>query len=125
VTSERKRILIVDDSSFIRAVAKAGLERTAGWEVLQAGSGRDALALAEAVDAILLDVVMPDVDGPTTFRLLQENEATRHVPVIFLTAREREEEIASLTSLGVAGLIPKPFNPGSLARQVEGLLGWT
>lgn len=120
-----KRILIVDDSGFIRAVVKVSLEKTAGWDVLTASSGEEALTQAEnRPDAILLDVVMPGMDGPTTMRKLRENEATKSIPVIFLTATERPDDRLALAELGAAGVIAKPFDPASLGTQVRDAVGW-
>jgi CheY-like chemotaxis protein len=121
-----KRILIVDDSNFIRTLVKVSLERMAGWEVVTASSGDEALvqAVAAAPDAILLDVVMPEMDGPTAMRKLRANRATKHIPVIFLTARDQPDDHRELVDLGADGLIAKPFDPMDLASQVGGVLGW-
>jgi CheY-like chemotaxis protein len=126
VTIPTKRILIVDDSGFIRAIVKVTLEKTAGWEVLTASSGEEALVQSESLpDAILLDVVMPEMDGPATIRKLQENQRTRSIPVILLTATEQTDDLRALAELGAAALIAKPFDPVSLASQVRAALGWT
>ncbi len=84
-----RKILIVDDEDDIREVARVSLEMVGGWDVLVAGSGSVGLAEAKLgqPDAILLDVMMPDMDGPTTFHRLQSDAATRHIPVILLTAK--------------------------------------
>ncbi len=122
-----KRILIVDDEDHIREVAATTLELLGGWEVLTAGSGRQALAraIAEQPDAILLDVMMPDMDGATAFALLQAEPATRHIPVLLLTARVQPSDRRRLGELGVKGLIAKPFDPKSLPSQLADALGWT
>ena len=121
-----KRILIVDDSGFIRAIVKVTLEKTAGWEVLTASSGEEALVQAESLpDAILLDVVMPEMDGPSTLRKLRENQRTRSIPVILLTATEQTDDLRSLAELGAAALIAKPFDPVTFASHVRATLGWT
>jgi CheY-like chemotaxis protein len=116
-----RRVLVVDDQSDMREMAKLGLQLAGGWEVLTAASGRQALDLAraECPDAILLDVMMPDLDGPATFRLLQADSATRSIPVILLTAEER-----LVAEPGIAGTLAKPFHPLKLAGQVAGVLGW-
>jgi CheY-like chemotaxis protein len=121
-----KRILIIDDAEDIREVAQVSLEIIGGWEVLTASSGREGMAkaLAEQPDAILLDVMMPDQDGPTTFLQLQANSATQHIPVILLTAKALANDRQMFANLGVASVIAKPFEPMFLASQVAQVLGW-
>lgn len=120
------RILVVDDSHLIRRLAQLALERVPGWEVDTAESGSEACerALADAPDAILLDVVMPDMDGPATLARLRETPATAHVPVILVTARDGAEDRKAFARLGAAGVIPKPFEVPRLAGQVAEILGW-
>lgn len=121
-----KRILVIDDAEDIREVAQVSLEVVGGWEVLTASSGREgvAKALAEQPDAILLDVMMPDQDGPTTFQQLQANSATQHIPVILLTAKALASDRRMFADLGVVSVIAKPFEPLFLASQVANVLGW-
>ncbi|MEZ2225992.1 MULTISPECIES: response regulator [unclassified Microcoleus] len=121
-----KRILIIDDAEDIREVAQVSLEVVGGWEVLTASSGIEgvAKAVAQQPDAILLDVMMPDQDGPTTFLQLQANSATQHIPVILLTAKALAGDRRMFADLGVASVIAKPFEPMSLASQVAQVLGW-
>ncbi|XZO03728.1 MAG: response regulator [Microcoleus sp.] len=121
-----KRILIIDDAEDIREVAQVSLEIVGGWEVLTASSGIEgvAKAVAQQPDAILLDVMMPDQDGPTTFLQLQANSATQHIPVILLTAKALAGDRRMFADLGVASVIAKPFEPMSLASQVAQVLGW-
>lgn len=121
-----KRILIIDDAEDIREVAQVSLEVVGGWEVLTASSGIEgvAKAVAQQPDAILLDVMMPDQDGPTTFLQLQANSATQHIPVILLTAKALAGDRRMFADLGVVSVIAKPFEPMSLASQVAKLLGW-
>ncbi len=121
-----KRILVIDDAEDIREVAQVSLEVVGGWEVLTASSGREgvAKALAEQPDAILLDVMMPDQDGPTTFQQLQANRATQHIPVILLTAKALASDRRMFADLGVVSVIPKPFEPMFLAAMVAQALGW-
>ncbi len=122
-----KRILIIDDEEAIRAVAKLGIKMEAGWEVLTASSGSQGITLAETEqpDAILLDVMMPGIDGIATFEQLQANVQTQSIPVILLTAKAQAAEQRKLQSIGVAGVITKPFNTLTLARQVAEMLGWS
>jgi CheY-like chemotaxis protein len=92
----------------------------AGWEVVCARSGQEALEMAarELPDAILLDVMMPGMDGPTTVRHLQEQPATREIPVILLTAKVQSAGGRQFSGLGVAGVISKPFDPLTLADLI-------
>ncbi len=121
-----KRILVIDDEQYIREVAQICLETVAGWEVLTAGSGSEGLATAEAQqpDAILLDVMMPDMDGTTTFQKLQANPATKNIPVILLTAKVQLADRRRYAQLGMKAAIAKPFKPLELAGQVAAALGW-
>lgn len=115
-----KKVLIVDDEDDIREVAQLSLEMMAGWEVVCARSGQEALeaAVRERPDAILLDVMMPGMDGPTTVRHLQEQPATREIPVILLTAKVQSAGDRQFSTLGVAGVISKPFDPLTLAELI-------
>jgi len=121
-----KRILIVDDEADIREVAQVSLELVGQFEVLTAGCGRDGIARARAdrPDAILLDVMMPDMDGPTTLAQLQSDPLTRHIPVVFLTAKAQTAERTRLAELGAAGILTKPFDPLRLAADVSAALHW-
>jgi CheY-like chemotaxis protein len=122
-----RRILIVDDEDDIREVAQMSLEMVAGWEVIPARSGEEGVRLAaeHRPDAILLDVMMPGMDGPDTARLLRERPETSAIPVILLTAKVQPADRRRLEALGVAGVLAKPFDPMELANQVSSLLGWT
>lgn len=121
-----RRVLVVDDEPDIREIAQVSLELVGGWEVATATNGAEALKLAaeSRPEVILLDVMMPDMDGPTTFRRLQENPDTAGIPVIFLTAKVQAADRRHFSDLGVAGVISKPFDPLQLAQEVQGLLGW-
>ncbi len=119
-----KRILLVDDEDDIREVATISMQAVGGWEVCSAGGGEEAIAkaVAEQPDAILLDVMMPDIDGPTTFRRLQDDPRTRDIPVILLTAKAQAADRRFFDDLGVAGVLNKPFDPMQLPGQVAALL---
>jgi CheY-like chemotaxis protein len=121
-----KRILLIDDEEVIREVTQLSLEIVGGWEVLTARSGTEGLAIASAEqpDAILLDMVMPDMDGATTLERLQANCVTQAIPVILLTAKLQSSDPRWVTDLGAAGFIAKPFDALNLARQVAEALGW-
>ncbi|MFQ4144519.1 response regulator [Chlorogloeopsis sp. ULAP02] len=119
-----KQILVIDDEDDIRKLIQTCLEIMGGWQVLTAKSGTEGLLLAQTAqpDAILLDVMMPDMDGTSTFQNLQANPVTKHIPVILMTARGRSKEAHKFTQLGVKGVISKPFNPQKLATQVAAAL---
>jgi CheY-like chemotaxis protein len=120
------RILIIDDEEDIREVAALSLESVAGWEVILAGSGAQGLARAieHKPDAILLDVMMPGMDGPSTFRELRNNPATAKIPVLLLTAKVQSSDQRRFADLGVEGVLFKPFDPMTLHLQVSAALGW-
>ncbi|BAZ48545.1 two-component response regulator [Nostoc sp. NIES-4103] len=122
----KKRILVVDNEVYIQEVAKICLETVADWEVVTASSGQEGIIQAESYqpDAILLDVMMPDMDGITTFEKLQANPATKRIPVILLTAKVQASDRRRYAQLGMKAAIAKPFNPLELANQVATALGW-
>jgi CheY-like chemotaxis protein len=126
MSSPQRRVLIVDDDEAIREVAKAALELVGGWQVTTADSGQDAYAVAAAVepDAVLLDVMMPGRDGPATVASMRADPATRDIPVIFLTAKVPPGGPQAWREIGLAGVIPKPFDPMTLAADIARLLGW-
>ncbi|MDZ7959201.1 MAG: response regulator [Aulosira sp. DedQUE10] len=115
-----KRILIIDDEQDIRETTQICLEITNEWEVLTAGSGREGLlkAAVEHPDVILLDVMMPDMDGLTTLQNLQANPETQNIPVILLTAKAQAAEQRQFTQLKVVAVITKPYDPFTLSEQV-------
>ena len=121
-----RKVLIVDDEAHIREVTELALNVVGGWDVVIADSGRDAIekARTEQPDAILMDVMMPDMDGPTTYENLQKDPSTAGLPVILLTAKVQESDRERFDGLGIAGVISKPFDPMTLASQVSQLLGW-
>ena len=119
-----KRILLVDDESSILAVARVGLKR-AGWTVLTAASGSECIAKAETLkpDAIVLDVMMPKMDGLATLKQLQKSPVAKYIPAIFLTAKAQKTDRRRFYASGVRGFITKPFDPTTLASQISGFLG--
>lgn len=121
-----KRILVIDDDDSIREVTEMSLELVGGHEVLTAACGSDGLARArdERPDAILLDVMMPGLDGPATFECLQSDPATRDIPVILVTAKLQPADRARYAELGADGVLSKPFDPMTLAGDVAQILGW-
>ncbi|MBW4486074.1 MAG: response regulator [Tildeniella torsiva UHER 1998/13D] len=121
-----KRVLLIDDEDDIRAIVQAALEELAGWQTLGATSGIEGLKLAQGttIDAILLDISLPDMDGFEIYDKLQSHPATQAVPVIVLTSKVLARDRAHFTALQVAGLITKPFNPLTLPQQIAALLHW-
>jgi CheY-like chemotaxis protein len=114
-------ILHVDDEPDIREVVELSLGLDPGFVVQACGSGEEALAVAAAwmPDLILLDVMMPVMDGPATLIRLRENAKTAGIPVIFMTARAQAREVDRFRTLGAVGVIPKPFDPMTLAASVR------
>jgi CheY-like chemotaxis protein len=121
------KILIIDDEEDIREVCALSLETVAGWDVIMAGSGAQGLARAIEYqpEAILLDVMMPGMDGPTTFRELRKNPATAHIPVLLLTAKVQSSDQRRFADLGVEAVLLKPFDPLTLSTQIATVLGWS
>ncbi len=119
-----RRILIIDDEPDIREATQVCLELARGWEVLTAGSSAEGIAkaLAEQPDAVLLDVMMPDMDGLDTFRQMQAAPETRHIPVILLTAKAQPADQRRYLQLEIAAVITKPYDPMTLADQIAGIL---
>jgi len=122
--TEFTRILVVDDEDHIREVAEVSLEAIGGHEVITAASGIEAIdkAATQRPDAILLDVMMPELDGPATLARLRSEPATRSIPVVFLTAKVREGDVERLRALNVAGVLAKPFDPMTLPEQLSRIL---
>ena len=122
-----KRILVIDNEEYIREVAQICLETVANWTVITAGSGSEGLIVAETEqpDAILLDVMMPDMDGIATFEKLKANPLTENIPVILLTAKVQASDRRRYAEMGLKAAIAKPFNPLQLASQVSEAIGWS
>lgn len=120
----QRHILLVDDESDIRDVAALSLRAIGGWRVSVADGGREGIAKARAEhpDAILLDIMMPDLDGPATLLGLQADVQTREIPVIFLTAKAHSADHRRFARLGVAGTLTKPFDPLTLSDQITTIL---
>ena len=122
----RPTVLVVDDDDDIRELTRVALELVADWGVITAGGGAEALELAarHRPDAVLLDLMMPGMDGLTTFGHLRADPATGDIPVILVTAKARVGERQAWDELEIAGVISKPFDPIALAADVSALLGW-
>lgn len=123
IAAELTRILYVEDDPDIQTVASIALEVVGGFVLKSCSSGSQALAESAAfcADLILLDVMMPEMDGPTTLARLRGLATTADTPVIFMTAKVHETELAFYRSLGAIGVIAKPFDPMQLAQQVRQL----
>ncbi len=115
------RVLHIDDEPDIRAVVALSLALDSEFEVRSCASGKDGLAAAAEcqLDIILLDVMMPVMDGPETLRHLRENPKTADIPVVFVTACAQTREVEHFKSLGAAGVIAKPFDPMTFAASVR------
>lgn len=118
------RILYVDDEADIREIVSMSLSLDPDITVETVSSGAEALAAVRKSlpDVILLDVMMPEMDGPTTLFLLRERPESRGVPVVFMTARTQGREIQRFKELGALGVIAKPFDPIALASDLKALL---
>jgi two-component system, OmpR family, response regulator len=119
------RILYVEDDADIRAIAQMALEAVGGFTVIACASGGEALAAAPdaAADLLLLDVMMPGMDGPSTLKGLRQLPATANTPVIFMTAKVQPAEVAQHKALGALDVIAKPFDPMELAAQIREIWG--
>ncbi|WP_339900193.1 response regulator [uncultured Gilvimarinus sp.] len=114
-------ILYVEDEPDIRAIAELALQTIGGFSLISCASGKEALIAAkeQVPDLIVLDVMMPEMDGPETLRRLREMPLMADVPAIFMTAKVQPDEIAEYHALGALDVIPKPFDPLSLAQRVN------
>jgi len=122
-----RRVLIVDDEEDIRTIAEVSLQLTAGWEVATATCAREGIRAARdwRPDAILLDVMMPDMNGPAAVDELQSDPDTAKIPVVLLTAKVRAADQQRYVRPGVRGVIAKPFDPMKLGSEMSAMLGWT
>lgn len=119
------RLLLVEDDEGIRAITHLSLERIGGWSVVDAGSGEAALRMLRAGEtfaAVVMDVMMPGLDGPATLRQSQDDGLLVDTPVVFLTAKAQRAERERLNALGAAGVIAKPFDPLTISDELELLL---
>ena len=116
-----EKVLLVEDNSDIRTIVRMALQKFGGLEVRACESGAQALAAMTdfAPQLVLLDVMMPDMDGPTVLRRMRERSATAGIAVIFLTAKTTAQEIEALRSLGALDVIAKPFDPVGLHQNVK------
>ena len=117
------RIMYVDDDPDLRAIAEISLRDLGGYIVELCGCGEEALRKAEHFkpQIILLDVMMPGMDGIETFKRLQEMAPTSNTPIVFVSAKVQSHEVHAYLALGAAGVIPKPFDPLQLGEQAQRL----
>ncbi len=120
-----RTVVVVDDADDIREIALLSLSLM-DWQAVPVGSGALAVDVVARVqpDAVLLDVMMPGQDGPATLAALHRDPRTRHVPVVFLTAKTQVKEQEELRAMGAAGVLTKPFDPVQLGEQLAQVLGW-
>jgi two-component system OmpR family response regulator len=118
------KVLIIDDDADIRLIAGLSLRRVGGMDVIEAASGLEGIQKAreESPDVILLDIMMPTLDGSETLAALRSQPATAVTPVIFLTAKAAGAEVERLLALGASGVLIKPFDPRTLSRDVRALI---
>ena len=121
---EIHKVLLVEDEADIRKVAQISLQFRGGWAVTLAADGEECLRMAttDRPDLILLDCMMPKMDGYETCRRLKGDSSLREIPVIFLTAKSQESEVRKGLALGAVGYLIKPFNPMSLAAEIREIL---
>ena len=121
-----KHILFIDDKNDIKTLAQFCLESEAGWLMMGASSGIEGVKIAEQEqpDAILLDAMMPEIDGLQTLEKLLHNPKTKHIPTIFVTAKAQASDRLRFYNAGAKGVINKPFDSLTLASQISGFLGW-
>lgn len=119
-----QRIVLVDDEPDIRTVAEIALSAIGGWDVRLAASGEEALAqlAAAETDLILIDVMMPGMDGLGVLSRLRADPRWAKLPAIFMTAKVQQREVAQYLALGACGVIPKPFDPLELPQQIRTLV---
>nr|WP_136924994.1 response regulator [Polyangium aurulentum] len=118
------KVLLVDDEPNIRKIGELSLKKVGKWAVVLASSGSEGIELAaqERPDLILLDVMMPGLDGPATLAELKSRAETADIPVIFMTAKVQKQEVERYLAAGAVGVIPKPFDPMSLPSQIREII---
>lgn len=117
------RILLVEDDVDIQVITKMALETTGGFTVQVCSSGKEAIEKAPVFkpDIILLDVMMPQMDGPAVLKALREIPEVQSVPIVFLTARSQVREVERLKKMDVVDIILKPFDPMTIAKRIKSL----
>ncbi|MCK5353964.1 MAG: response regulator [Methyloprofundus sp.] len=118
-----RKILYVEDDPDIKRIAQIALEKVGGFEIKACNSGAEALAVVSEFmpDLILLDVMLPEMDGLEIQVILQQSTQTRSIPVVFMTAKVQKNDVEDYHRCGALGVIAKPFNPITLAGQLREL----
>ncbi len=121
-----RRVLVVDDDDDVRRLATMSLSRVGGYDVRSAASGSECLAALdeEIPDVVVLDVMMPTMDGPATLDAIRARRTGYDVPVVFLTAGVGGADVDRLRALSVSGVLHKPFDPLQLPNELGEMLGW-
>ena len=123
-----KKILVIDDEADIREVLSTSLELTTDWKIEVASSGKEGIvkAIDSKPDAIVLDFMMPEMDGPTTARLLSAQPETASIPVVLLTAKPQMSDREQLMkNNGIKAILAKPFDPLTIGDEIKAALGWS
>lgn len=120
-TNTLTKILYAEDEEDIREIAILAIESIGGFELVSCNSGEGVIELAHSFlpQLILLDVMMPVMDGPATLAALKKDEELKHIPVVFLTAKIMNQEIQAFKDMGAIDIIAKPFDPMTLADQIR------
>lgn len=118
---ELKKILYAEDEPDVRTVVEMTIETMSNYELKTCNNGKELIEYVNeySPDLILLDVMMPEMDGPTTFKQLQANDSMKNIPVIFMTAKAQVHEVEIFKEIGAVGVIIKPFDPMSLCSEIE------
>ncbi len=118
------KVLIVDDEADIRRIGELSLQSVGGWDVLLAESGAEGMetARAQKPDLILMDMMMPEMDGLTVLRQLRKHPELESTPVIFMTAKVQQDEVARYLEAGALGVVHKPFDPMTLPDEIRRIL---
>jgi len=121
--TELKKILYAEDEPDVQTVVELTIQAMSEYQIKICDNGKILLDCVEDYnpDLILLDVMMPEMDGPTTFKNLQVSEKTKDIPVIFMTAKAQVHEVETFKETGILGLITKPFDPMSLCSEIESI----
>lgn len=121
---EIKTVLHIDDDKTIGRIVQIILQRMAGWHVDFVTSSEDALAYLEnnRPDVILLDIMMPNIDGLSAFKNMQSQKLADKIPVILISAKPMKDQRDNYLAMGLAGLIQKPFDPGSLCDEIQSIV---
>ncbi|MDD3594409.1 MAG: response regulator [Candidatus Gastranaerophilales bacterium] len=120
---ELKKILYAEDEIDIQVIVDAIVKSMSSYEIMFCNNGQEVLDIVEEYnpDLILLDIMMPEVDGLTAFQELQKSEKTKNIPVVFITAKAQVHEVQSFLKTGVIGIITKPFDPMQLCSNINAI----